>query len=62
MMMSGGSPASRERAMRSWVMLIASIITAEMPGAPLLRPKICRCNRCTAARPLRAEQARSSSD
>ena len=52
MVMSGGSPASRERAMRSWVMLIASIITAEMPGAPSLRPKICRCKRCRAARPL----------
>jgi len=34
---SGGSPASRARAMRSWVMLNASIITAAMPGASLGR-------------------------
>ena len=26
--------------------------TADMPGAPLPRPKICRCSRWTAARPL----------
>ena len=32
-MMSGGSPASRDREMRSCVMLKASTTTAEMPGA-----------------------------
>ena len=36
MTISGGSPASRERAMRSCTMLKASIITREMPG-PLPR-------------------------
>ena len=46
--------------MRSWVILIASIITADMPGAPSLLPKICRCNRCTAARPLEPGNSSSS--
>ena len=52
--MSGGSPASRERAMRSCTMLKASTITVEMPGPLSLRPKNWRCSSFFTARPLRA--------
>ena len=52
---SGGSPARRERAMRSWVMLKASTITVAIPGASGLRGAVGRGagRRCpsAAARP-----------
>ena len=56
---SGGSPASRERAMRSCTMLKASIITREMPGLLSVRPNTWRCSSFFTARPLRASRPSS---
>ena len=57
-MASGGSPARRERAIRSCTMLKASIMTVDMPGPMSGAPNTWRCIIFFSARPLRTMQVR----